>query len=55
MPQSKPFTSSDLSLFSESVFKLIGCSSADATLASKVLLMADLRGIDSHGLARLSG
>lgn len=55
MPQSKPFTSSDLSLFSESVFKKIGCSSADATLASKVLLMADLRGIDSHGLARLSG
>lgn len=30
-------------------------SEKDATLASKVLIEADLRGIDSHGLARLSG
>lgn len=27
----------------------------DAQLATNVLLLADLRGIDSHGLARLSG
>jgi len=33
----------------------MGCSDADADLASKSLLSADLRGIDSHGVARLSG
>jgi LDH2 family malate/lactate/ureidoglycolate dehydrogenase len=41
--------------FSYSIFKKIGCSDADASLATEVLLSADLRGIDSHGLARLSG
>lgn len=41
--------------FTESAFKKMGCSDADATLATKVLLSADLRGIDSHGVARLSG
>ena len=33
----------------------IGCPEADAQLAAKVLLSADLRGVDSHGVARLSG
>lgn len=33
----------------------MGCSSADAKLAAETLLSADLRGIDSHGVARLSG
>ncbi|MEN9598845.1 MAG: hypothetical protein RL596_1156 [Bacteroidota bacterium] len=33
----------------------IGCSQEDAKLGAKVLLSADLRGIDSHGVARLSG
>lgn len=55
MPETKTYNSSDLTLFSESVFKQIGCSAEHASLATKVLLMADLRGIDSHGLARLSG
>lgn len=41
--------------FTTSVFEKIGCSAADASLAAKVLLSADLRGIDSHGVARLSG
>lgn len=41
--------------FSRKIFETIGCSPADAALASKVLLSADLRGIDSHGVARLSG
>lgn len=31
------------------------CSDKDATTATTVLLSADLRGIDSHGVARLSG
>lgn len=38
-----------------SVFTKMGCSKADASLATEVLLSADLRGVDSHGVARLSG
>jgi L-2-hydroxycarboxylate dehydrogenase (NAD+) len=41
--------------FTCNVFTRIGCSDADAAQAAKVLLLADLRGIDSHGVARLSG
>ena len=33
----------------------MGCSGAHAALAADVLLSADLRGVDSHGVARLSG
>ena len=33
----------------------MGCSDEHASLASKVLISADARGIDSHGVARLSG
>ncbi len=33
----------------------MGCSEEDAILASDVLINADLRGIDSHGIARLIG
>ena len=33
----------------------MGCPLEDAQLATEVLLSADLRGIDSHGVARLSG
>ena len=33
----------------------MGCPPGDARLAADVLLNADLRGIDSHGLARLTG
>ena len=41
--------------FTNKVFLYIGCSDHDASLASKGLLSADLRGIDSHGIARLTG
>jgi L-2-hydroxycarboxylate dehydrogenase (NAD+) len=41
--------------FTEEVFMAIGCSEADASLAAKVLVSADLRGVDSHGIARLAG
>jgi LDH2 family malate/lactate/ureidoglycolate dehydrogenase len=41
--------------FTQSVFKKMGCSDEHATLAADVLLKADLRGIDSHGVARLTG
>jgi len=45
----------ELANFAEQVFRHIGCSEADARTAASVLLAADLRGIDSHGVARLSG
>ncbi len=41
--------------FTKSVFLKIGCSTEHADTATKALLSADLRGIDSHGVARLSG
>lgn len=41
--------------FSKSIFLKIGCSPAEAERAAGVLLAADLRGVDSHGIARLSG
>ena len=46
---------SQLQQFSASVFQKIGCSSSDAALAAEVLSSADLRGVDSHGIARLTG
>ena len=45
----------DLFSFTKAVFRKIGCSEEDAHEATKVLISADLRGIDSHGVARLSG
>ena len=41
--------------FAKAVFIKIGCSLIHAETAAKALLSADLRGIDSHGVARLSG
>ena len=41
--------------FCRSIFLAIGCNHIQAESAAKVLLSADLRGIDSHGIARLQG
>lgn len=49
------FAASQLRQFTEQVFLGIGFSEADAQLAAKVLISADLRGVDSHGIARLAG
>ncbi|MBY0426844.1 MAG: Ldh family oxidoreductase [Cytophagales bacterium] len=49
------FPYEQLKSFTRSIFIQIGCPEADAELASTVLLSADLRGVDSHGIARLSG
>ena len=49
------FSYEQLSQFTRSVFLAIGCSPGDTDLATRVLLSADIRGIDSHGIARLSG
>jgi LDH2 family malate/lactate/ureidoglycolate dehydrogenase len=48
-------TESALRNFTQNIFLAMGCSEADAKLAADVLLLADLRGIDSHGVARLIG
>lgn len=41
--------------FAHTIFLKIGCPEEDALVATKVLLSADMRGIDSHGIARLTG
>jgi len=41
--------------FVTQIFCTIGCSTEDAEIAAKNLLIADLRGVDSHGIARLEG
>ncbi len=48
-------TQSALRNFTQNIFLAMGCSPEHATLAADVLLLADLRGIDSHGVARLTG
>jgi len=46
---------SELLDFTISIFLRIGCPEKDAHTAALTLLSADLRGIDSHGVARLIG
>lgn len=41
--------------FTYSVFKCMGCSDEHAVTAARGLIAADIRGIDSHGVARLTG
>jgi L-2-hydroxycarboxylate dehydrogenase (NAD+) len=47
------FPAETLSEFSRRVFEHFGVPDEDAALASRVLARSDLRGIDSHGVARL--
>lgn len=49
------FTAAALKGFAIDIFKKIGCPEKDAIQAADVLVSADLRGVDSHGVARLSG
>jgi LDH2 family malate/lactate/ureidoglycolate dehydrogenase len=46
---------STLRTFTQNIFLAIGCSTEHAHLAADVLIRSDMRGIDSHGVARLSG
>jgi LDH2 family malate/lactate/ureidoglycolate dehydrogenase len=48
-------TESSLRTFTQNIFLAMGCSREHAELAADVLLLSDLRGIDSHGVARLTG
>lgn len=49
------FPETELRAFTKSIFIKMGCSVEHADLATDVLIKADLRGIDSHGVARLTG
>jgi LDH2 family malate/lactate/ureidoglycolate dehydrogenase len=49
------YTYLHLKTFAEKIFLKMGCSAEDAILAADTLVSADLRGVDSHGVARLSG
>lgn len=49
------YTHAALQKFTKEVFDYMSCPPDQASLATEVLLNADLRGIDSHGIARLSG
>jgi len=51
----KNYSYDQLFSFSKNIFSKIGCSDTDAEIATTVLLSADVRGVDSHGVARLSG
>lgn len=55
MPSYTVFEEKKLRSFTEAVFLSMGCPEEQARQAADVLLRADLRGIDSHGVARLSG
>ena len=52
---SETYNYSALHSFTKQIFLKIGCSEKDAEIAANSLLSADLRGVDSHGVARLSG
>lgn len=49
------FTYQRLLTFTIEIFRRIGCPDDDARVAAAALLSADLRGVDSHGVARLIG
>lgn len=49
------FTYERLFSFTKNIFLQIGSNEINADIATKALLAADLRGVDSHGIARLTG
>ena len=51
--QANLYSYQSLLAFTESIFQKLGVT--NASLAAQALLSADLRGVDSHGVARLSG
>ncbi len=53
MPEN--FQYQQLFTFAKKIFLKIGCSDRDAEIACTTLLKADLRGVDSHCVARLNG
>ena len=46
-------SASNLERFTKEVFKALGIPDHDAGIAARILVLADLRGIESHGVSRL--
>lgn len=55
MSETTLYSKEELHRFTSDLLQKIGCPQTDAEQAAKVLVSADLRGVDSHGVARLSG
>jgi LDH2 family malate/lactate/ureidoglycolate dehydrogenase len=53
MSESNVFAASRLHEFASRVFQHFGVPAQDANQAADILVLSDLRGIDSHGIARL--
>lgn len=53
-PETVAIPAAALERFVAAVLVSCGCRVGDAAVAAEVLLLADVRGIDSHGVARLS-
>ena len=51
----KKYSYLQLFTFTKAIFQKIGCSESAAEIATNSLLSADLSGVDSHGVARLTG
>lgn len=49
------FSEDELACFVNQLFEAAGVGSEDAAQASRALLLADLRGVESHGVARIPG
>jgi LDH2 family malate/lactate/ureidoglycolate dehydrogenase len=49
------FSYHQLFQFTQNIFLQMGSSASNAQIAANALLAADLRGVDSHGIARLGG
>jgi len=49
------YNSDYLKDFTTQIFEQMGCPTDQARIAADCLNQADLRGVDSHGVARLSG
>lgn len=49
------YTKEELLIFTAQLLQQIGCPKEHAEMAANVLISADLRGVDSHGVARLAG
>ena len=49
------FSEGELRKLANDIFLAMGASDSDAVLATDVLVSADMRGIDSHGVSRLIG
>jgi len=49
------YSSDHLKYFTSQIFLRMGCPEEEAQIAADCLNQADLRGVDSHGVARLSG